>query len=74
MEYLSARIRYLDKQGSKKMAPLNRFEAGLARLQNSDCEVDATVQKVRQEYEKQADSADQRLQEKQAREQVRFFG
>jgi hypothetical protein len=74
MEYLSARIRYLDKRGSKKMTPLNRFEAGLAKLQTSDCEVDGTVQKVRQDYEKQADSADQRLQEKQAREQARFFG
>ena len=56
------------------MTPLNRFEAGLAKLQTSDCEVDGTVQKVRQDYEKQADSADQRLQEKQAREQARFFG
>jgi hypothetical protein len=50
------------------MTPLERFEAGLAKLQNSECKVDAIVEKAQQDYKKQADLADQRLQEKQEQE------
>lgn len=50
------------------MTPLERFEAGLAKLQNSACKVDAIVEKAEQDYKKQADFADQRLQEKQEQE------
>jgi|GEM_PF-2189845 len=50
------------------MTPLERFEAGLARLQNSGCEANATAGRVQQDNRKQADLADQRLQEKQVRE------
>jgi hypothetical protein len=50
------------------MNPLERFKAGLAKLQNNECDVNVTVQKLQQDNKKQADLADQLLQEKQARE------
>ncbi len=50
------------------MTPIERFEAGLARLRNNGCESNATVLRVQQDNKKQANVADQRLQEKQARE------
>lgn len=50
------------------MTPLERFEAGLAKLRNGECKVDAIVEKAQQDYKKQADLADQRLQEKQEQE------
>ena len=50
------------------MTPLERFEAGLARLQSDGCEANATTPRVQQDNRKQADLADQRLQEKQVRE------
>jgi hypothetical protein len=51
------------------MTPINRLKAALAKLQDKRCVVDSVVQNMRQDYEKQADEADQRLQEKQEREQ-----
>lgn len=55
------------------MAPCDRLSANLDRLQGSGCKVDFTLQKAKQDYEKLADQADQRLQEKQAREQEKLL-
>lgn len=74
MELLLVRIKKLDMQGSGQMTPINQLEAGLSKLQDRGCKVDSTLQNIKQVYEKQAHEADQRLQEKQEREQKRFFG
>jgi hypothetical protein len=55
------------------MAPCDRLSYGLDRLKDSGCKIDATVQQAKQDYEKLADQAEQRLQEKQAREQEKLF-
>jgi hypothetical protein len=55
------------------MAPCDRLTLNLERLQANGCKVSLTVQKAKQDYEKLADQADQRLQEKQAREQAKFL-
>lgn len=60
-------------QGSGQMTPINRLDTGLAKLQNNECKVDSTVHNLMQNYQKQANEADQRLQEKQARELDKFF-
>jgi hypothetical protein len=55
------------------MTPSNRLEAGLVKLQSSGCKDDSTVQNTKRAYEKQANNADQHLQEKQEREQEKFL-
>ena len=47
------------------MAPLDRFEAELAKLQGNQCKVDSIVQKVKQDYNSQAEQADNCLDKKQ---------
>lgn len=56
------------------MTPLERFEAGLAKLQSGGCEIAKPVQKVQQDYNKEADQVDQRLQGKQERELRKLLG
>jgi hypothetical protein len=53
------------------MSPCNRLDSGLDRLQGNGCSANSTVQNVKQDYERLADKADQLLQEKQEREQVK---
>jgi hypothetical protein len=55
------------------MAPCDRLTFNLERLQGNGCKVDVTVQNAKQNYEKLADQADQRLQEKHAREQAKLL-
>lgn len=54
------------------MIPLERFEANLAKLRNNKCKVDAIVQRVQKDYEKQADLADRYLQEKQEQDWEKY--
>jgi prefoldin subunit 5 len=55
------------------MAPCDRLNNGLEKLQANDCKTNCTLQSAKEEYEKLADQADQLLQEKQAREQEKLL-
>lgn len=54
------------------MTPYEQLQVGLDRLQSSGCQPDSSLQSFKQDYEKQADVADQRLQEQQEREQEKL--
>ena len=57
------------------MTPIERLKADLERSQQgARCQVDDTVKQAQEEYERQADEADQRLREKQAQALKRFLG
>lgn len=56
------------------MTPIERLNNGLERSQQgAKCQVDNTVQQAQEEYERQADEADQRLREKHSQALKRFL-
>jgi predicted nucleic acid-binding Zn-ribbon protein len=53
------------------MAAFNQFKEELDKLQNQGDSIDPVLEKLAQEYSKQADEADQLLREKQSIERDR---
>jgi hypothetical protein len=50
------------------MGLFNRVEAETEKIQENGCAIDSTVRVFVQQYERQADKADQQLEEKQTQE------
>ncbi|MEL6160791.1 MAG: hypothetical protein AAFR18_16410 [Cyanobacteria bacterium J06627_32] len=55
------------------MAPFDRLKERLTKVEDEGCQVDSSVDETQKEYERRAEEAYERLQEKQKKELEAFL-